>query len=163
MTNYQYINNSTEDEQLTEDEQQKGFNKTGVLLLKNIIDKIEYHLYDKSKPESIDINETLRIYLYNVIKNPINIKILNGNKIIYKNIGILMRNFEDKVEKFYLVETDIMSVGDKAEKITDLELLLFENCEETITIKINTVRNEESDVDEKEGNQENESREEEQS
>jgi hypothetical protein len=152
MTNNQYISNSTEDEQ------PKGFNKTGKLLLKNIIDKLEYHLYDKSKPESIDLNETLRMYLFNLIKNPINIKILNGNKIIYKNIGILMRNFEDKVEKFYLVETDIMSVGDKAEKITDLELLLFENCEETITIKINTVRIEESDVDKKEGNQVNEPR-----
>jgi hypothetical protein len=156
MTNNQYINNSTEQEQ-------KGLDKTGILLLKNRIDKIEYHLYNSKLPypqciESIDINESLRMHTYINVKSPIHISITCDNKTVLEGTGILKSKIDkDGVEKFYLCEVDGDSIGDKAEKVTDIEEILFYNSNTNINIKINTVRIEESDG-EMEGNIKDESR-----
>jgi hypothetical protein len=143
----------------SEDEPVKGLNKTGVLMLKNRIDKIEYHLYNSKLPESVDINETLGIHLYSVTKQPIHISISDLNNIIFEGTGKLIRRFENKIEKFYLVE----KIGNGFSTLdTDLETILFYNTDVIINIKINTVHKEEVIVDEK-GNQEDESRDEQQS
>lgn len=139
--NNQYI------ETTTGEEQSKGFNKTGVLLLKNKIDKIEYHLYNNKLrlPESDDINETLQIHMYNTIRKPIHISILSNNNIIFSGQGRLMRRFENGVEKFYLLKSDTYCIGDKSEREVDLEDILFNTTEQTITIKINTIHDEATD------------------
>jgi len=134
----------------TEQEPVRGLNKTGVLLLKNIIDKMEYHLYDSSKPESVDINETLDIHTYNVIRKPIHISISCDNQILLNRTGILKKKLEHGIDKYYLVDDDFMDV--------DIEEILFDNTCKMTTIKINTIHNnnEEVIVDE-EGNQADES------
>jgi hypothetical protein len=167
MTN-QYINNSNSnyftEEQQRQQEQPKGLNKTGVLLLKNIQDKIEYHLYNNKLPypvcmESFDINESLRLHTYSVLKSPIHISITCDNKTVLEGTGALKSKIDKNgVEKFYLWEVDGESVGDKAEKVTDIEEILFNNTNTITNIKINTIHKEEVIVDEK-GNTVNESRE----
>jgi hypothetical protein len=139
--NNQYIDNSTGEEQ------SKGFNKTGVLLLKNRIDNIEYHLYNNKLrlPESEDINETLQIHLYNVIKKPIHISISSNNGTIFSGNGRLLRRFEHDVEKFFLLESDTYCIGDKSEIEIDLEEILFNVTEQTLNIKIHTIHNKATD------------------
>ena len=174
MTNQyiNHINNSTEEEK---QEQPKGLNKTGVLLLKNIIDKIEYCLYNNKLPypmcvENIDLNEVFNQYLYSSIKQPIHISIVSDNISMFEGTGKLKTKFENKIEKFYLSEVNnhhtnyfdpVFSSLVKKDGIeyivTDLELLLFDLVDLKINIKINTVRIEESDEVEK-GNTENETR-----
>lgn len=175
MTNQyiNHINKSTKEEQL---EQPKGLNKTGILLLKNIIDKIEYCLYNNKLPypmcvENIDLNEVFNQYLYSSIKQTIHISITSDSKSMFKGTGRLKGNFENKIEKFYLVEVNnhtdanyfnlifsYLGERDGIEYIvTDLELLLFDLVDLKINIKINTIRNEESDEVE-EGNTENETK-----
>lgn len=166
----QYIENSQEQEQ------PKGFNKTGTLLLKNLQDKIEYHLYNNKLPysqcmESVDINETLRLHIFSSVNSPIHISIVSDNELIIEGIGKLKRKIINNIEKFYLTEvnsfTDAnyfnpvfshLEENDGIEYIvTDLELLMFDLVDLMINIKINTVRNEESDEVE-EGNTENETK-----
>jgi hypothetical protein len=139
--NNQYINNSN-------DEEQRGFKKSGVLLLKNITDKIEYHLFNNKLPypictESYDINEEFRLYTYKEVKRPIHITISDKDGIIFAGTGELRRKVEHEIEKFYLDDYD-------------LEMLLFNNTEKVITININIIK----DVAIEEGdNENNESRE----
>jgi hypothetical protein len=117
-----------------EQEPVNGLDKTGVLLLKNIIDKIEYHLYDKSKPESIDINATLDIHLYNVIKKPIQLAIKCENGFYFNIRGKLMKKTVNKIDKYYF----------EGNEYIDIEKILFDNTEQTTNIKINTVHKEEA-------------------
>jgi len=107
------------------------FNKTGELLLKNKIDVIEYHLYDKTIPCSIDLNENLNTYLYSNIKQPIHITIEN-KEYKFSEIGFLTKAIVDGVDKYYL-DTDIA--------VFDIEAILFFNTELINTIKIKVIRN----------------------
>jgi len=136
LKNKSYETNLPEDKfELEEQEESlRGFNRTGILRLKNIIDKIEYHLYDNklSYPvcaESIDLNEKFRMYLYSNMNQPIHISISDKNGIIFSGTGRLKRIFRDGIEKFLLEGYDIV----------DLEEILFNNTEKTITIKINVI------------------------
>lgn len=131
MENNQYINNSNDKEE------QQGFNKTGRLLLKNITDKIEYCLYNNKLPypvcvESVDLNETLSIYLYSTIKQPIHITIYGLEGIIFSGTGRLTREFVSGVEKFYLDTIDLENIL--------FENTDFENKKKLITVKINVMR-----------------------
>lgn len=131
-------------------EQSKGFSKTGILLLKNIIDKIEYHLYDSAKVESYDINEELETYYKSKERVHLLIKNVNTGEVLVNETGKLYRKVINKVVKYYInIIEDI-----------DIEELLFNNTEELIHIEIKRI-DEIEDVAIEEGDKgENEPREE---
>jgi len=125
-------NNNLTNSTTSTEEQPQGFNRTGVLNLKNVTDTIEYCLYDNKRPypicaESININDTLRIYTYDTINLPIHISLLDIEGLIFSGTGRLTKDIVNGVEKFYL-------------DTIDLEDILFNNTEKVITIKINVIR-----------------------
>lgn len=107
------------------------FNKTGVLLLKNKLDAIEYHLYDSKIPLSVDVNEVFNQYLYDNINQSVYISIEN-EKFKFSQVGYLSKGMVDGVEKFYL-DTDY--------SVWDIEDILFSNTEFVTTIKIKVIKN----------------------
>lgn len=111
------------------------FNKTGVLLLKNKLDAIEYHLYDSKIPLSVDVNEVFNQYLYDNINQLIYISIENENGFKFEDVGILCKTKLYGVEKFYLHEVN------EGGNITDLEEMLFNIAEFVTTIKIKVIKN----------------------
>lgn len=109
-------------------QQLQGFNKTGVLLLKNITDKIEYHLFNNKLPypicsESYDINAEFETYYKN--NEPIHLFIKNNldNKVILNQIGKLHKKLVYGVTKYYINDIDI-------------EEILFNNTEQLVHIEI---------------------------
>lgn len=121
-------------QETTGEEQVKGLCKTGVLKLKEKQDRIEYHLYNNKLPyptccESVDVNGTFDIHLYKTIKHPIQLSIecANGFKLEMK--GKLLKKTVKKIDKYYF----------EGQEDIDIENFLFENTEQTLSIKIHTV------------------------
>jgi hypothetical protein len=138
-----YNNNSYEMVLSTEDEEEskKGFNHRGILLLKDIIDKIEYHLYDSSIPISYDINEKLDKYYKNGYKVHLYIKSntnKNNNEKPLNQTGKLHKTMVDGIVKYFINGEDI-------------ENFLFKHTEENVYIKIKRIDDVVEDVVNNEG------------
>jgi hypothetical protein len=100
------------------------FDYKGLLLLKNLQDRLEYHFYNSKVPESIDINDKLESYYDS--KEEINIQISTEYKIIINETGKLHKKKIAGVTTYYINDVDI-------------ELLLFGLTEEIVHIQIKRV------------------------
>jgi hypothetical protein len=91
----------------------KVINRKGLLLMKNLQDKMEYHLYDNTLPyprcaESIDINDILESYYQS--REDIYLKIENNDGIILSGNGRLHKKKIDGVVKYYLDDVDLENI-----------------------------------------------------
>jgi hypothetical protein len=117
------LKNKSYETSLPESEDEEGFKHKGVLLLKDIINKMEYHLYDDSIPESNDINETLEDYYNNGYKIHLYIKSnTNKNKKPFNQTGKLHKETSYGVVKYFINGEDI-------------ENYLWKHTEENVYIK----------------------------
>lgn len=105
---------------IPEPKQVNGFNAKGVLLLKNIIENIEYCLYDNSVPVNYNITDELESYYNNGCKIYLHIKAETG---IIDEVG--------KLEKEVLKGLNIYYIND-----IDLHDFLFDHTNEMVHIKI---------------------------
>jgi hypothetical protein len=106
-------------------ENNNNFNKTGLLLVKNYQDKLEYHIYDSKIPESFDINDILQAYTES--KEEVKIMIKRNNEILLNETGVLHKKRVYRVDKYFINDIDI-------------EIVLFYNTEKIIHIEINRIK-----------------------
>jgi hypothetical protein len=116
------------------DNKPASFNKKGLLLMKNLQDRLEYHFYDSKVPESIDINDKLESYYSS--KEEINIQIATEYKIIINETGVLHKKKIAGVTTYFINDINI-------------ELTLFDLVEEKVHIKIKRVNDVENNEGEK--------------
>ena len=105
---------------IPEPKQVNGFNAKGVLLLKNIIENIEYCLYDNSVPVNYNITDELESYYNNGCKIYLHIKAETG---IIDETGKLEKEILNGLSKYYINNIDI-------------EEFLFDHTNERVHIKI---------------------------
>ena len=79
--------------------------ESGLLLMKNKVDAVEYHLYDSDKIVSVDINRMLDRY----VDKKIHIKIKN-NEVDVVAEGVLTKNNINKGDKYYVGNLDIEEI-----------------------------------------------------
>lgn len=89
---------------IPEPKQKNGFNAKGVLLLKDIIDNIEYCLYDNSVPVNYNITNELESYYDNGRKIYLHIKTETG---IIDEVGKLKKEVINGLSKYYINNIDI--------------------------------------------------------
>lgn len=108
---------------IPEPKQVNGFNAKGVLLLKNIIENIEYCLYDNSVPVNYNITDELESYYDNGRKIHLHIKAETG---VIDEVG--------KLEKEVLKGLNIYYINN-----IDLHDFLFDHTNERVHIKIKRI------------------------
>lgn len=89
---------------IPEPKQVNGFNAKGVLLLKNIIENIEYCLYDNSIPVNYNITNELESYYDNGRKIHLHIKAETG---VIDEVGKLEKEVINGLSKYYINNIDI--------------------------------------------------------